>query len=110
MDYREAITALNQKFERLAVRWGQRYHVKAGIVLERGTLWIRKRGKEWMFVWEEPNQKPSPLLSASVEARLDAAHSLPELLREMQQNHERRIGDVGEAHEILDRLLQDTAE
>ena len=108
MDYREAITALNQKFESLAACWGDEYHVRAGIVLERGILWIRRRNKGWSFIWEEAGLKSLPLSSASVEVRLDAVHSLPALLQEMQENHTRRMGDVEEAHRVMDKLLQDT--
>lgn len=108
MDYREAITALNRKFETLAAHWGNTYHVRAGIVLDRGTLWIRRRNKGWIFAWEEPGQSANPITSTSVEVRLDAVHSLPALFQEMQENHTRRMGDVEEAHRVIDKLLQDT--
>lgn len=107
MNYRDSIFNLNKKFERLASLWGSIYHVKAGVVLDRGTLLIRKREKSWTFLWESPGQRIIPLQSASVEIRLDAAHALPDLLREMQNNHRSRVIDIDEAHSILDDLLQD---
>ena len=107
MNYRDSVTNLNKKFEWLALRWGDTYHVKAGVVLDRGTLWIRKREKKWIFMWEAQGQRLVPLQSAPVEARLDAAHALPDLLREMQNNHTNRVIDIDEAHSILDDLLQD---
>lgn len=111
MNYRESILSLNKKFEWLASCWGNKYHIKAGIVLDRGTLWIRKKDKTWLFILEEVHgKKLIPIQHASIEARLDVAHALPDLLREIQNNHINRIGDIEEAHAMLDNLLQDAKE
>lgn len=109
MEMKASIELLMQKFEWLSTRWGRDYAMKAAIVLERGTLQFKRRGKKWAFTWlENGSREPIPLEKAGIEVRLDVAHALPDLLHEIKRGRERRLGDIEEAHAVLDGLLADT--
>jgi hypothetical protein len=103
---RESLSSLNAKLQTLAQHWGETYAMGGAIVLREGQLTLKKRDKRWLFLWTHKQDKPIPLTSASVEVRLDATHALVDLLREVTQEQLRRVGDLHEAHEVLDRLLQ----
>ena len=100
------IALLSDKFNELAELWGATYRVKAAVVLERGVLSFGKAsGKAWVFKWTAEAAGTKLLTSASVEARLDAAHALTDLQRELERGVERRRADLEEAHSILDQLI-----
>lgn len=104
-DMREAVIGLNDKLQVLAQQWGECYGMKAAVVLDRGTLWLRKKGQGWHFLWEPPGEQRERITSAPAEARLDAVHALPDLLQEILKAQSRRMIDLDEAHEVLDQLI-----
>lgn len=102
---------LNEELEKIASVWAQKYHVRAGIVLNKESseepIWLvfKKSDRLWgFFIEKESDPRPVPITSASVATRIYAVKRLPDLEQELKAANTGMRDNLLEALKLLDGI------